>query len=234
MSNTVENLKTNAFISSIDYGTWNFKAEWYGVNPLIDITSTGNSLLFSPDGDTMNDAISVRISYSPISNVSLVDKELEDEEFSFLITDISDGPSNGYSELITNDSEGNLVFKTINYNKTGEYKYVITQIKGDSNHIYYDALKCYLTVISSDNGDGTMNVSYSYKYEGENKGFVNKYSVKEIYKDNNQVVDRIPSDKEVFINLNTNSFRVMLIVFVSVIASVLLIVSRKVNLRKFE
>lgn len=173
-------------------------------------------------------------SYSPISNVTLIDKEIEVDEFSFLITDISEGSTNGYSELITNDSEGKLMFKTIKYNRPGEYKYVITQIKGDSNHIYYDSLKCYLTVILSDNGDGTMDVSYSYKYDGENKGFVNKYSFEEIFKDNDVVIDSNVSNKEELMNPNTSSFRVMVIVFVSFIAIIILFVSGKVKLRKFE
>lgn len=116
-------------------------------------------------------------SFTPSSVVTLLEKELEEDEFTFVLKDVSTGLTNGYFEYITNTLEGELNFTTIEYTRPGTYVYEITQVKGDSNHIYYDLSKCILTVTLVDNGDSTMTLdSALYEYESGKDYFENTYS----------------------------------------------------------
>ena len=116
-------------------------------------------------------------SFTPNSVVTLLEKELEEDEFTFVLKDVSTGLTNGYFEYVTNTLEGELNFTTIEYTRPGTYVYEITQVKGDSNHIYYDLSKCVLTVTLVDNGDSTMTLeSALYEYESGKDYFENTYS----------------------------------------------------------
>lgn len=116
-------------------------------------------------------------SFTPSSAVKLLEKELEVDEFTFMLKDVSEGLSNGYFEYVSNTLEGNLNFTTIEYTRPGTYVYELIQVKGDSNHIYYDLSKCILTVVLVDNGDNTMTLeSATYEYENGKEYFENTYS----------------------------------------------------------
>lgn len=167
--------------------------EYYTVtiSDLTYVVDTDNGFI-SHSGIVYEDTIQVNInnnyvtsaSYTPVSEITLLNKEIEDSEFNFMIKDVSEGLTNGYVEYISNNEDGKLEFTTINYNKPGTYVYEITQVKGESNHIYYDLSKCILTIVLTDNGDSTMKLESSlYEYESGNEYFVNEYSEEPIIRE---------------------------------------------------
>lgn len=150
--------------------------------------------------------------FTPSSAVVLLEKELELEEFSFMIKDVSDGITNGYVEVVSNTIEGNLEFTTIEYTRPGTYVYEITQVKGDSNHIYYDLSKCILTVTLVDNGDSTMTVESSlYEYESGKEYFENTYSVEPI------VPEYVDTDKNPNTEEGISKFGIVIMMIIMVI-----------------
>lgn len=171
-----------------------------------------------------------KASYQPFTSISLEEKNIEDNEFNFIIKDVSDGLTNGYTNVSSNDINGKVLFKNINYNKPGVYKYEISQVSTGSNHIYYDLSKCVLTVVLSDNGNGTMSVVSNYVYDNVVPTFTNKYSKDPI------VVEVIPGGdtEEEIKNPNTNSFRIMLIALFSIVSAMLIMIGKKIRFKKFE
>ena len=165
-------------------------------------------------------------SFLPEVKVVLENNTLKDKDFKFMIKDISSGSSNGYIDYAYNNLEGDIVFKTINYNKPGKYLYEIVQVKGDSNHIYYDLSKCLLTIELLDNGDGTMKViSNVYEYLNNNNLFINKYSEEPI------IVEDINKPND--INPETHD-RVWIIGGLLGIVLILFVVEGRIKLRKYE
>ena len=165
--------------------------------------------------------------FTPSSAVVLLEKELELEEFSFMIKDISEGITNGYVEVISNDLEGNLGFTTIEYTRPGTYVYEITQIKGESNHIYYDLSKCILTVTLIDNGDSTMTVESSlYEYENGKEYFENTYSVEPI------VPEYVAPDKNPNTAEGISKFGIVIIMFIMVV--VLFFVEKSIRRKRLS
>ena len=164
--------------------------------------------------------------YQPKVIVKLEDKLLEDKEFKFMIKDVSNGSTNGYYEYASNDVDGNILFSNINYNRPGKYIYEITQVKGVSNHIYYDLSKCLLTIELVDNGDGTMSVlSNVYEYLNDNNSFVNRYSEEPI----------VDSSSDQVVNGNPNtSDRMFIIGILFVIVVSLFVIEGRIKRRKYE
>ncbi len=113
--------------------------------------------------------------FQPSVSVVLNEKELTDGEFEFTITGISE-QSSGYTETVKNDVDGSIDFSNITFNKPGTYVYQITQVKGVSNHIYYDQNPIILTLILMDNLDGTMGIESTYTFVDNQTAFVNTYS----------------------------------------------------------
>ena len=161
--------------------------------------------------------------YHVTSKVALIDKQLEDGEFLFKITDISSGSTKGYTETVKNNKDGEISFTTINYKVPGTYKYEIRQVKGTSNHIYYDTEKIVLTLVLTDNGDGTMRVLDTYEFFGEAEYFVNKYS-------KDPIVPEVPDD---MVNPNTLD-RSILVVGLLIIVVLLMIIEGRVKIRGYK
>lgn len=164
--------------------------------------------------------------FQPEAVIQLENKGLENEEFQFMIRDISSGSSNGYTDYMRNDADGHILFSTISYYRPGTYVYEITQVAGTSNHIYYDLSKCLLTLQLEDNGDGTMKVvSSTYQYSDDRGAFLNRYSVDPIVKEE----IKNPEDS----NPNTHD-RVVIISILLGIVIVLFIVEGRMHLKKYE
>jgi pilin isopeptide linkage protein/uncharacterized repeat protein (TIGR01451 family) len=186
-------------------------------------------------GDVLGDSVQVEFintynttaTFKPESKVVLEEKLLEDQEFSFALVDISAGSTNGYRDEVSNDENGLLDFKEIVYDRPGTYIYKIAQVKGTSNHIYYDLTSCLLTVTLTDNGDGTMSYDFVYNYENGKTEFVNKYSVDPI------VVDPEPTNDEGPTNPNTIDY--IIVVILSLILTInIFIILKGSRVRKFN
>ncbi len=124
-----------------------------------------------------------KASFEPVIKVTLEGKEMEDAEFKFKLVDVSSGSTNGYTSNALSDAEGNVEFKEIEFTKPGTYVYEIVQLDNGSNHIYFDKTKVKLTLVLTDNGDGTMGVESTIEYLNGKESLVNKYSEEPINKE---------------------------------------------------
>ena len=169
--------------------------------------------------------------FTPIVSLSLTDKVLEDNEFTFVINDISSGSTSGYTEMVTNSADGTVSFNNIKYTRPGTYKYNIGQVKGASNHIYYDMSNCVLTLNLVDNGDGTMSVTSSYSYDNEIPSFVNRYSHTPIIP---EVVNPTPGNSNPG-HGNPNTFdKGFIFILIGAVIGILFIIERRIKIQRFE
>ena len=114
-------------------------------------------------------ATSVTLGASKVLN----GKSLEDDEFSFVLTD-----EGGEQVTATNDANGMVVFPAIQYGEAGTYQYTIAEVKGDESDVTYDESEYAVTVTVEDNGEGSLVATVAY--EGGNAPvFTNTYNAPE-------------------------------------------------------
>lgn len=169
---SIKLVKQDHFDSSVDGGVND--GDYLVANGTIDVST--KKVIF----DTV---YNTEANYQPSINVVLYEKDLTDGEFEFKIEDISE-QSSGYNETAKNDVDGLIDFSNITFNKPGTYTYRITQVLGTSNHIYYDATPVILTLVLTDNMDGTMDVQSTYTFVDNRTTFVNTYSEEPIVNEN--------------------------------------------------
>lgn len=75
----------------------------------------------------------------------------------------------------TNDQQGNILFDTISYTKTGVYDYTLSEVQGDKGGITYDATKHHVKVTVTDNGEGQLLADVKYDGEEAVPEFTNSY-----------------------------------------------------------
>lgn len=75
----------------------------------------------------------------------------------------------------TNDQQGNILFDTISYTKTGVYDYTLSEVRGDKGGITYDATKHHVTVTVTDNGEGQLLADVKYDDGTNIPEFTNTY-----------------------------------------------------------
>ncbi len=87
--------------------------------------------------------------------------DLTEGLFSFTIRETTQGAT--YTETVTNDAEGNVTFTAIEYTleDVGTHTYEISETKGEAGGVTYDESKITVTVVVSDNGDGTLETVVS-------------------------------------------------------------------------
>ena len=170
-----------------------------------------------------NNNYATKANFAPKANVVLKDRTLENNEFLFLITDTSDGITNGYSEAVRNDADGNIYFSNITYTRPGTYTYEIVQMSTEDQSIIIDNNKLLLTLILEDNGDGTMSVNSTYKYLNGSTNFVNVYSTLPI-------IDEGSSK-----NINPNTVdKAIYMLLIGIVAIIFITIGRIINVRKYN
>lgn len=75
----------------------------------------------------------------------------------------------------TNDQQGNILFDTISYTKTGVYDYTLSEVQGDKGGITYDAMKHHVKVTVTDNGEGQLLADVKYDGGEAVPEFTNSY-----------------------------------------------------------
>lgn len=75
----------------------------------------------------------------------------------------------------TNDQQGNILFDTISYTKTGVYDYTLSEVRGDKGGITYDATKHHVRVTVTDNGEGQLLADVKYDNGTNIPEFTNTY-----------------------------------------------------------
>lgn len=75
----------------------------------------------------------------------------------------------------TNDQQGNILFDTISYTKTGVYDYTLSEVHGDRGGVTYDATKHHVKVTVTDNGEGQLLADVKYDNGTNIPEFTNTY-----------------------------------------------------------
>ena len=75
----------------------------------------------------------------------------------------------------TNDQQGNILFDTISYTKTGVYDYTLSEVHGDRGGITYDAAKHHVRVTVTDDGEGQLLANVKYDGGTAIPEFTNTY-----------------------------------------------------------
>lgn len=75
----------------------------------------------------------------------------------------------------TNDQQGNILFDTISYKKTGVYDYTLSEVQGDRGGVTYDATKHHVKVTVTDNGEGQLLADVKYDNGTNIPEFTNTY-----------------------------------------------------------
>lgn len=100
----------------------------------------------------------------------LVDKKLEDGQFTFELRDENDKL---VGKAKKNNADGQVVFDEITYDKAGTYKYTVSEVNDKQDRILYDDKKYSVEVKVTDNGKGSYVAEVSYP-DGA-PSFVNTY-----------------------------------------------------------
>lgn len=94
----------------------------------------------------------------------------------------------------TNDQQGNILFDTISYKKTGVYDYTLSEVQGDRGGITYDATKHHVKVTVTDNGEGQLLADVKYDNGTNIPEFTNTYHAQPAT-DNPTAVKKMTSSK---------------------------------------
>lgn len=94
----------------------------------------------------------------------------------------------------TNDQQGNILFDTISYKKTGVYDYTLSEVHGDRGGVTYDATKHHVKVTVTDNGEGQLLSDVKYDNGTNIPEFTNTYHAQPAT-DNPTAVKKMTSPK---------------------------------------
>ena len=95
--------------------------------------------------------------YTPTATKTLTNRNLADNEFSFVVKEGNTVVSNGLSK-----ADGTVVFTPIGYTEAGTHYYTVSEVKGNLTGVGYTDAVYYLTVVVTDNLDGTMTAAGTY------------------------------------------------------------------------
>lgn len=94
----------------------------------------------------------------------------------------------------TNDQQGNILFDTVSYKKTGVYDYTLSEVHGDRGGVTYDATKHHVKVTVTDNGEGQLLADVKYDDGTNIPEFTNTYHAQPAT-DNPTAVKKMASSK---------------------------------------
>lgn len=109
-------------------------------------------------------------------------------------TCVEDKTGDQVGTVKTNDQQGNILFDTISYTKTGVYDYTLSEVHGDKGGITYDATKHHVTVTVTDNGEGQLLADVKYDDGTNIPEFTNTYHAQPAT-DNPTAVKKMTSSK---------------------------------------
>ena len=128
------------------------------------------------------------VSVQPSAVKILEGKVLANGEFVFVLTD---GAGNEI-EVATNDASGNVIFSKITYTEAGTYYYRLYERAGTDSRYTYSSTVYEITVVVTDDGDGSLYASYHIYREGVEVGaatFYNTFTPESIRLDLNDQID---------------------------------------------
>lgn len=86
-------------------------------------------------------------------------RDLHEGEFTFELIDAS----GNVVATAVNEADGAIRFGTLNYTEAGTYHYVIREAQGTAGGVQYDSAEHTVTVVVTDNGDGTLSAKAETK-----------------------------------------------------------------------
>lgn len=150
------------------------------VKATVTVTNAGNgklraTVMYEGGNNTFkNTYLSQKTSAALEVDKVLTGRKLQDQEFEFELKNDTTGQ---VEDTAKNDANGKVRFKTLEYNKVGEYKYTITERKGSLGGIKYDKKEIKATVKVTDDGNGQLVAQVTY--DKDEKEFHNIYVTKE-------------------------------------------------------
>ena len=104
------------------------------------------------------------VKVKPEFKKTLEGRNLVDGEFSFTIKEQKSSPD-GHEETVQN-ADGKVSFSELTFNKTGIYKYKITEKAGSDAAVDYDAMEITMTVEVTQDAAGVLKTKVTYSAEG--------------------------------------------------------------------
>ena len=136
---------------------------------IVNVYDPYNKTVEKPEKPTQKRVVNIPVSVDFNFTKKLEGRTLKDQEFSFVLKD-AEGTE---IETVTNDKDGNVKFKAIEYNKdqAGTYKYTIEEVVGTDGTVTYDKMKAEVTVEVK--YDGTAKALIKKVTDAEDKEFNN-------------------------------------------------------------
>lgn len=129
-----------------------------GTGKISATTETTDAPLFTFTNTYRTDKVKSSVTDWIKIRKKLTGRTLKSDEFTFVLKD-EDGKTVGKA---TNDSEGNILFDKLTFEKAGTYNYKIMEEKGDDKNITYDSASYQVTAVVTDKQDGTLSVKWNY------------------------------------------------------------------------
>lgn len=129
-----------------------------GTGKISASTETTDAPLFTFTNTYRTDKVKSSVTDWIKNRKKLTGRTLKSDEFTFVLKD-EDGKTVGKA---TNDSEGNILFDKLTFEKAGTYNYKIMEEKGDDKNITYDSASYQVTAVVTDKQDGTLSVKWNY------------------------------------------------------------------------
>lgn len=126
-----------------------------------------NTYRVNPTDYSVNEHISIK--------KELTGRDLHEGEFTFELID----ESGNVVASAVNEADGTVRFGALHYTEAGTYNYVIREVEGTAGGVQYDSAEHTVTVIVTDNGDGTLSAKAETKSGEDMNGIVfRKYLTK--------------------------------------------------------
>ena len=131
----------------------------------VTVTDPGNGQLAATSEVLDGDSVAFTNTYVPQStsaNLSstktLTGRVMIDGEFEFTLTETGSDytTAKGYTETVKNDTNGDITFSTLHFDKAGDYYYVIEETKGSAGGVTYDETKYHVHISVVDNHQGKL------------------------------------------------------------------------------
>lgn len=119
-----------------------------------------NTYRVNPTDYSVNEHISIK--------KELTGRDLHEGEFTFELID----ESGNVVASAVNEADGTVRFGALHYTEAGTYNYVIREAEGTAGGVQYDSAEHTVTVVVTDNGDGTLSAKAETKSKEDMNGIV--------------------------------------------------------------
>ena len=110
----------------------------------------------------------------------LLGRDLKAGEFGFTLKALDSAPMPHGAvdgvQTVQNDGQGNAQFGVIDYAQSGEYRYTVSEVKGDAEGVTYDETEHAVVVRVADNGEGQLLATVDYGDGEQGVVFTNTYT----------------------------------------------------------